>query len=172
MGVDISQSEGGLIENEKRDAGEATHIGSDAGETDDAAAVGEQNRIGIAAIATGLDIELPQESAGFVDPLAGLAGSGRRDDDERAGVIPSVMERLEGSNSGLAPLAGATEHKAIGGGAQNIGLDGVGLPVEASLGPKDGIGDGGRGGPRWRETGSLFAAARIPDWRPVVALTS
>ena len=52
------RDEGGLVDDEESDVGEATDIGCDTRESDDAAAVGQENRVRIAAIAPRLDIEL------------------------------------------------------------------------------------------------------------------
>src|ERR1700736_5192430 len=118
-----------------RDNGESADVGGDAGESDDAAAVGQKKRVLVAAIAARADIELTQERAGFFNPFAGLAGGGRSHNDERTGVIPGVMERLDSRDGRLAPLTSATEHQAVGGSAEDIGLNGVGLPMEFVLRP-------------------------------------
>lgn len=166
--------EGGFIEDEEGDAGKAADIGGDARETNDAAAVGQKERVGIAAIATRVDVELTEQSTGLVNPLTGLAGGGCGDDDERFGVMPGVMERFDGGNGGLAPLAGATEHEANSRGAQDFSLDGVGLPVEAGLGPEGGVGDGGGplagpGEARASARGSVVGAWGVPvaHWTPL-----
>lgn len=152
------RNEGGLVDEEESYAGKATDVGGYAGQPNDTAAVGKKERVLIAPVAARLDIELAQEPAGLLDPLTGLASRGRADDHERAGVVPSVMESLDGGDSGLAPLAGATEHQAIRGGPEDCGLNGIGLPAEFELGPGDGIWHGcgnriGPGGPGWEEAG-------------------
>ena len=84
-------------------------------------------------------IELPQQIAGFFNPLAGLAGGGGGHDDERARVMPGVMKRLDGCDGGFAPLTGATKNQPIGRSPQDFGLNGVGLPMQFALDPSDGI---------------------------------
>jgi hypothetical protein len=139
--VEVIGDESGLIDNEERDGGEAANVVGDARKADEAAAVGEDEGIRVTAIATGRDVQQAQEGGGFFDPLTGLASGGGGDEDEGAGVMPSVMERADGGDGGLTELTGAAEDEVVGGGGEDEGLHGVGLKVEDGLSPLDRIGD-------------------------------
>jgi hypothetical protein len=138
--VEIIGDESGLINEKERDGGEAANVVGHAGKAHEPAAVREDQGVRVAAIAAGPDSQDAQEGGGLFDPLAGLASGGRGDENQGAGVMPSVMQRPNGGDGGLAELASAAEDEVVRCGAENAGLHGVGSEVEGSLSPLGRVG--------------------------------
>ncbi|MFN0167949.1 MAG: hypothetical protein ACKV22_16105 [Bryobacteraceae bacterium] len=77
---------GRLIEEEQVDRGEAADVVADAGEADDAGAVGDLGGLGMVAIACERDPEAMEAASDLAEEFGGLALGRAGDDDQGFGV--------------------------------------------------------------------------------------
>jgi hypothetical protein len=138
--VELVGDAGGLVDEEEGDGREAADGGFGAGKCDDAGAVWEEEGGFVVAVAAGLDGEVFEEMGGFTEEFCGLAEAGGDGEGEGVGVEEGVVDGAGGGDGGLAPLAGAIEDDARGGGAEDGDLGGVRVEAEALAGEAHGVG--------------------------------
>jgi len=144
--VEVIGDEGGLIDEQQGDSGEAADGGFAAGEADHSGEVGELERDGIIAVAAHGVAEFTDKVAGFSYKFAALAVAGRNDEDEAPGMRLQAMQGFDGADGGFSPLAAAVEDDELLQAAEHGGLDGIGLKSEPGAGEVDGIDVGEAGG--------------------------
>src|SRR6185312_9058698 len=122
---------GGFVDDEHRDRGEAADFVFRVGNADDTGAVGQEERKAVVAVPFLSNAEAIKHLSGALHPFAALAKAGAGDEDFAAGLREGAVNGFGGRDGGLAPLTGAVEQHAAGGGVEDFALDRIEVEAEA-----------------------------------------
>ena len=128
--VEFVADEGGFIEDEHGDGGEAAGGVFDVCDSDEARAIGEEYGVAICAIAARNYVEAAEKCFGFSDKFAALPFGGTGDEDEGLGDCAGAVDGFGGDDGGLSPLARAVEDDTLGAGFEDARLVVVGFELK------------------------------------------
>ena len=130
-------NEGGLVDDEKGDAGEAADGVGHGGQGDDGGAVFQAQGAPVARVAAecGRPGQAGNEVADLFQKEAALAFARGDAEDQGSRLETGMVEGAQGRDGGLAPLAGAAEQQVAGRGIEDAGLSGIGGEAEPIAGP-------------------------------------